>query len=346
MQIHDNYLKPLTGFYVNSARVSAGKTLDKLMHEADILAVSEVLYKLHCDIIRRLAARDGLECKYPIPFNPISTPGSMSGLEADLNDHKSQILLSDEWRRTIDNLTTGSGDSKCMTSALAPLIDLEACRTYKKRFKVADGIFISPVAFYSLIYGQNTPVLNFLTGKAEETGLSARFRTTFIQRGEKDYGTNWNRDLSGIEGEITPESILDHKIRSTRTDSGVDDSIISKLTLLAQKIYVNIGIKSRFTFNDENVTNHPRLDVLSCYNSEDKEWEESAADHLQIRKKCVFFPTPSAKLLETVNYLRTNKEAANNLGYRPTDVEVFWRKHLVPTYQKLETLDPSFNQKV
>ena len=50
LQIHDNYLKPLTGFYVNSGMVSAGKTLDKLMHEADILAVSETLYNLRCDI--------------------------------------------------------------------------------------------------------------------------------------------------------------------------------------------------------------------------------------------------------------------------------------------------------
>ena len=39
IHIHDNYTKALTGYYVNSASVSSGKTLDKIMHEDDIIAV-------------------------------------------------------------------------------------------------------------------------------------------------------------------------------------------------------------------------------------------------------------------------------------------------------------------
>ena len=84
----------------------------------------------------------------------------------------------------------GRGDTKSITKSLAPLVDLEACRSYQKRFKVAEGIDIPLVAFYSMIYGQDVPVVNFLSGKAGDTGLSARFRTTFVEGGTKDYGTN------------------------------------------------------------------------------------------------------------------------------------------------------------
>ena len=77
-----------------------------------------------------------------------------------------------------------------MTSSLAPLIDLEACGSYKKRFKVATGISIYPVALYTMLYGQDVPIVNFLVGKSQDTALAARFRVTLVEGGEKDYGTN------------------------------------------------------------------------------------------------------------------------------------------------------------
>ena len=133
MQLHDNYVKPLTGFYVNAASVSAGKTLDKNMHEEDINAVSENVHKLQRNLEIRLARLTNEECKSPVKVNPISNPGSMPGLEADLHENKIQILLSDEQCRTMDNLTSGSGgDAKAVTKALAPLVDLEACKAYYK----------------------------------------------------------------------------------------------------------------------------------------------------------------------------------------------------------------------
>ena len=92
----------------------------------------------------------------------------------------------------MDNLVAGGGgDVKKITKALAPLVDFEGCRSYNKRFKVASGYEIPKVSLYSLLYGQNVPIINFLVGgRAGETGLSARFRTSLIQGGDKDYGTN------------------------------------------------------------------------------------------------------------------------------------------------------------
>ena len=109
MQVHDNYNKPLTGYYVNSACISAGKTLDKNMHEADVMEVADILSKLQVDLRRMQANLAGEEYKEPKRLNPITNPGSMAGLEADLNENTIQILLSDEWCRTIDSLQTGGG---------------------------------------------------------------------------------------------------------------------------------------------------------------------------------------------------------------------------------------------
>ena len=191
MEIHDNYVKPLTGYYVNSANVSAGKSLDKNMHEEDIMAVSGYLFSLQYDLAKRLAQKNETEFKESPSLVPITKPGSMAGLESDLNENQVQILLSDEWCRTMDNLQLGGGDKKkAVTSALAPLVDLEACRSYRKRFKVASGVDIPQVGFYTMLYGQDVPIINFLVGRAGETGLATRFRTTIIQGGDRDYGTN------------------------------------------------------------------------------------------------------------------------------------------------------------
>ena len=205
----------------------------------------------------------GEEYKEPQRLNPITNPGSMAGLEADLNENTIQILLSDEWCRTIDSLQTGGGgDSKAVTSALAPLVDLEACRGYHKRFKVAQGVDIPKVAFYSLLYGQDHPIVNFLVGKAEETGLSARFRTTFIEGGDKDYGTNWSRVTDGLEGEIDKDTILDMKMKSTRTDKAVKANITCKLTSIIRNVYCTIACKSRFTLKESSVKDFPALNVM------------------------------------------------------------------------------------
>ena len=50
MQLHDNYPKASKGYYVNSASVSAGKTLDKAMHESNLRAVAENLHSIQHDL--------------------------------------------------------------------------------------------------------------------------------------------------------------------------------------------------------------------------------------------------------------------------------------------------------
>ena len=99
MQVHDNYLKPLTGFYLNSASVSAGKTLDKNMHEDDLYAIADILNKLQYDLEYRLFQASGEASQNFQPsktVSPIAYPGSMAGLEKDLHENQLQVLLSDE----------------------------------------------------------------------------------------------------------------------------------------------------------------------------------------------------------------------------------------------------------
>ena len=96
MQVHDNYTKPLTGYYVNSAAVSAGKTLDKNMHEEDVTAVADNIHNLQVELKRMQAKLHDVEFKEPVRKSPVTNPGSMAGLETDLNENRIQVLLSDE----------------------------------------------------------------------------------------------------------------------------------------------------------------------------------------------------------------------------------------------------------
>ena len=118
-----------------------------------------------------------------------------------------------------------------------------------------------------MLYGQDVPIVNFLFGKAGETGLSARFRTSLILGGEKDYGTNWCRKEAGLERGCNTQSILDMKIRSTRTNQGIKENLISKVRQILRDIYTKISIKSRYTLTEEAAKTHTDLDVMKFVNT-------------------------------------------------------------------------------
>ena len=105
-----------------------------------------------------------------------------------------------------------------------------------------------------MIYGQDVPIINFLLSKASKTGLAVRFRVTFTEGGDKASGTNWDRDKNGIQELISPEAIVNQRIRrSIRTD-GILDCIKPKLTSLIRRVYTIIGIRSGYCFQEISKT--------------------------------------------------------------------------------------------
>ena len=71
----------------------------------------------------------------------------MSALEDDLHKHRQVLLLSDEFRRTINDLSS-TAESKNLCTALQALIDMEACDDYEKTFKTAKSVLSENSAFY------------------------------------------------------------------------------------------------------------------------------------------------------------------------------------------------------
>ena len=62
---------------------------------------------------------------------------------------------------------------------------------------------------------------------------------------------------------MNSEKLIDMKIKATRTNATIEDSLLSKLTTIMRNVYMRVAIKSRYTVKEASVSSSDDLNVLN-----------------------------------------------------------------------------------